>query len=161
VASTHVYPNVTSFRNARLAEAMKLAAIIGHGATADEVVAMAGGESSYGADTKATKHGNYFGLHSKGTDPADFLPGQIGTIPTAHDGPVATFDPTTGFMTSGLIFARRMAAHADGRDLSNPSVFFSLAHSLGWGATRPNYLSFIGGVYTLVRNSARASERRT
>jgi len=75
VASTRVCPWVTSFRNARLAEAMKLAAIIGHGAAADEVFAMAGDESSYGCSDKATVHESYFGIHSNGATPANVLPG--------------------------------------------------------------------------------------
>jgi len=159
--SDRVYPNVTAFRNQHLADAIKLAAVIGHGATADEVLAVAGKESKYGIDYKAKIHGNYFGIHSHGTDPANYLPGQIGAIPTARDGPVATFSLEDAFYRSGLIFANKMAGGAGNRNLSDPMIFFSLAHSIAWGTTTPKYISEIMNVYGLFRNSARASERRS
>jgi len=62
---------------------------------------------------------------------------------------------------SGLIFARSMAKHAAGKDLANPYIFFTLAHSLGWGTKNPDYMSLVTGAYRLLRNSARASEQHT
>ena len=159
-ASDRVYPWVTSFRNTHLPQALKLAALIGHGATADEVLAVSAAEFDYGRDPKAAVHGNFFGIHSPGTDPSRFLPGQIGTIPTISDGPLATFPLASGFALSGSIFAKKMANHSSGMDFSNPDTFFALAHSLGWGVTNKGYLNLVGNAYRLLRNSARASERR-
>jgi len=101
------------------------------------VLAMSGDESDYGRNDKAVLHGNYFGIHSNGTKPANYLPGQFGTIPSAKDGPLAVFVPATGFMVSGSILASRLAAHASGKDMSEPSTFFALAHRLGWGVGTP------------------------
>jgi hypothetical protein len=159
--SDKVYPNVTAFRNQHLADAIKLAAVIGHGATADEVLAISGKENKYGDDPKAKVHGNFFGIHSHRTDPSRFFPGQTGTFPTEQDGPMASFPLDGAFYRSGLIFAERMKSGANGKDLSNPMTFFSLARALSWGATNSNYLKEVMNVYGLLRNSARASERRS
>ena len=158
--SDRVYPNVTAFRDQHLADAIKLAAVIGHGATADEVLAVSGKESKYGNDYKAKIHGNYFGIHSHGTDPANYLPGQIGAFPTAQGGPMAAFDLRDAFFRSGSILANKIAKEVGNRDLSDPLSFFSLAHPIGWGTTTPKYISEIMNVYGLFRTSARASERR-
>ena len=153
-----VYPYVTTFRNAHLADAMKLAALVGHGATADEVLATAGEENHYGTASLASKDGNYFGIHSNGSDPGRYFPGQIGSRPTS-DAPVATYDPRTGFYDSGLRLVARMKGGAGALDLSNPSTFFALAHARGWGVGRKKYLSEVQGVYDVVRRSAAATEK--
>ena len=148
------HPWVTDFRNRHYAEASKLAQIIGNGATPDEILAVSGGEFDWGRDPMAAKHGNYFGLHSRGTDPSQYFPGQTGYQRTTQDSPLATFDPANGFFYSGLRFASRMKAGAGNIDLSDPMTFFSLAHQLGWGATNPKYISMVTGAYETVRRSA-------
>jgi hypothetical protein len=158
--SNKVYPNVTAFRDKHLADAMKLAAVIGHGATADEVLTVSAKETLYGVDPKATDHGNYFGIHSDGTDPLKYLPGQVGIIQT-KDKPMAAFAPKEAFYVSGLIFAHRIRNLADGKDLSDPATFFSLAHAHGWGTQTANYVPEAMNTYGLFRNSARATERRS
>ncbi len=152
------HPWVTDFRSRHFADAAKLAKIIGNGATPDEVLAVSGNEFRWGLDPKAKVHGNYFGLHSNSIYQRDFFPGQTGTIPTTGDGPLATFDPTTGFFYSGLRFANKMKAAAGKTDLSDPIAFFSLAHERGWGTDRPDYLDRINGAYATLMRSARASK---
>lgn len=152
-----VHQWVTDFRNNHYAEAAKLAKIIGNGATPDEILAVSGNEFQWGLDPKAKVHGNYFGLHSRSIYQRDFFPGQTGTVPTSRDGPLATFDPKTGFFYSGLRFANRMKAAAADADLSDPDTFFSLAHDQGWGTDQKDYLDRVNGAYATVRRSAAAS----
>jgi hypothetical protein len=121
-----VYPHVTAFRDKHLADAMKLAAVIGHGTTADEVLAVTAKETLYGVDPKATVHGNYFGIHVSGNDLARNFPGQIGWFATDKGVPMASFALKDAFHVSGLIFANRMRNLADGRVLSDPTTFFRL-----------------------------------
>ena len=156
-ADHSAHPWVTDFRNRHYTDATKLAKIIGNGATPDEVLALSGAEFHWGLDPKAKVHGNYFGLHSKSVYQRDYFPGQTGTIPTTGDGPLATFDPQTGFFYSGLRFANRMKAAAGDADLSDPDSFFSLAHERGWGTTQDDYLSRVKGAYATVRLSAGAT----
>jgi hypothetical protein len=139
IGNARIYPYVTSFIDANLADAIKLANMIGHGATADEVLALSGLEVLYGKYPLASVHGNYFGIYSDGTNPKDYFPGQIGTIPTTKDGPLATYDPKTGFYESGLRLVKKMKDNVGNADLS-PTTFFKLAHSVGWGATTPKYM---------------------
>ena len=155
LAADHpAYPWVTDFRNQHYAEAAKLANVIGNGATPDEILAVSGNEFDWGRDPKAAVHGNYFGLHSKSIYQRDYFPGQTGYLPTSKDGPLATFDPNTGFFYSGLRFANRMKSAAGNADLSDPATFFSLAHQRGWGATQEDYLNRVGGAYATLRRSA-------
>ena len=155
LAADHsAHPWVTDFRNRHYADAAKLAKIIGNGATPDEVLAISGDEFRWGLDPKAKVHGNYFGLHSKSIYQRDFFPGQTGTVATSRDGPLATFDPNTGFFYSGLRFANRMKAAAGDTDLSDPDTFFSLAHDRGWGTDQKDYLDRVKGAYATVRRSA-------
>ncbi len=123
------------------------------------ILAVSGAEFQYGLDEKAKIHGNYFGLHSPGTDSAHYYPGQTGYLPTEHGPPLATFDPKTGFFYSGLRFANRMKTNAGSDDLSDPATFFSLAHSLGWGTTNPNYLRSVQGAYLNLRKSAAVTDK--
>jgi len=157
--SDKVYPNVTAFRKKHLADAIKLAAVIGHGATADEVLAVSGNESTYGDNYKAKIHGYFFGIHSRGTDREEFLPGQTGVFSTSRGKLMAGFDPRDAFFRSGLIFANRMREGAGNEDVSSPLSFFSMAHSLSWGAGTPDYVRYMLGVHQLFRNSASSSER--
>ena len=159
--SDKAYPNVTAFRNQHLADAIKLAAVIGHGATADEVLAVAGNESTYGNDYKAQKYGNFFGIHSLGASPSKFYSGQTGTFYTSKGKLMAEFAPNDAFYRSGLIFAKTMATVVGNNDLSKPQIFLTLAHSHGWGADTEDYISTLMNVYGLFRNSARHSERRS
>jgi hypothetical protein len=150
---------VTDFRSRHYADAAKLAKVIGNGATPDEVLAISGAEFNYGQDDKARVHGNYFGLHSPGTDAARYYPGQTGYLPTKAGPPLATFDPANGFFYSGLRFANRMKANAASSDLSDPESFFALAHSLGWGTTNSKYLQSVRGAYSNLRRSAAATDK--
>ncbi len=157
-AAPQAHQWVTDFRNRHYADAAKLANIIGNGATPDEVLAVSGNEFRWGLDPKAKVHGNYFGLHSNGINQRDFFPGQTGTIPTAGDGPLATFDPENGFFYSGLRFANRMKGAAGKTDLSDPGAFFSTAHERGWGTGRDDYLDRVNGAYATLMRSAQASK---
>ncbi len=162
LAADHpAHPWVTDFRNRHYANAAKLAKIIGNGATPDEILAISGNEFLWGLDPKAKEHGNYFGLHSRSIYQKDFFPGQTGTVPTSRDGPLAAFDPETGFFYSGLRFANRMKAAAGHADLSDPETFFSLAHERGWGTTQKGYLGRVMGAYATIRRSARSSDKPT
>jgi hypothetical protein len=152
--NVRLYPYVTQFINTHLPDAIKLANMIGNGATPYEVLAISGKEAKYGLAAVATVHGNYFGVHSDGTDPKNYFPGQIGSVPTTNDGPLARYDPKNGFYESGLRLAQRMKANAGRADLSNPATFFQLAHSIGWGTTDPTYMDGINNVYgVIVRNA--------
>jgi hypothetical protein len=71
---------------------------------------------------------------------------------------MASFNLQDGYFRSGLIFANTMASVAGKADLSDPVVFFSLAHTHGWGATTPDYVPKRANIYGLFRNSARHSE---
>ena len=157
-ATPQAHPWVTDFRSRHYVDAAKLAKIIGNGATPDEVLTVSGNEFHWGLDPKAKLHGNHFGLHSNSIYQKDFFPGQTGTIPTAKDGPLATFDPDNGFFYSGLRFANRMKAAAGKTDLSDPGAFFALAHKRGWGTDRPDYLDRVNGAYETLMRSARASK---
>ncbi len=162
LAADHpAHPWVADFRNRHYADAAKLAKIIGNGATPDEILAVSGNEFHWGLDPKAKVHGNYFGLHSKSIYQRDYFPGQTGIVPTSRDGPLATFDPKTGFFYSGLRFANRMKAAAGDADLSDPDTFFSLAHDRGWGTDQEGYLDRVKGAYATVRRSAGRPRVRT
>ncbi len=162
LAADHpAHPWVTDFRNRHNADAAKLAKIIGNGATPDEVLAISGAEFKYGQDDKAKVHGNYFGLHSPGTDAAHYYPGQTGYLPTKGGPPLATFDPANGFFYSGLRFANRTKANAASSDLPDPAGFFGLAHSLGWGTTNDNYFPLVRGAYSNLRRSAPLTDKKS
>ena len=160
ISTQRADPWVTAFRNEYLPDAIKLAQIIGHGVTPDEIIAISGAESAWGQSSKAVKHGNFFGIHAAGVSPSHYFPRQIDTFPTGG-GPMAAYDLKTGFYDSGLRLASRMSAAAGNADLSDPATFFALAHSLKWGVGTDGYLEHMQNVYKTVRRSAAATEKHS
>jgi hypothetical protein len=163
-----VYPDVTAFRSRHLVDAIKLASIIGHGATADEVLTVGGAENTWGTKGWAKDWANFFGLQAKGDK--SYFPGQIGiklTNPPKGQRPklIAQFRVADGFWWSGLVFANKMAraarqASMGATALADPRTFFTLAHQNGWGTTRPgDYVGYALKCHRFLRNSAQASER--
>lgn len=150
----HVYPWVTAFVDKYLADAQRLASMIGHGATAYEVLAVGGVESHYDTAKVATVRGNYFGIHSRGIDPSDYFVGQIGAVATKKDSPLAVYDPRTGFYQSGLRLVAKLRERSAGQNLSNPATFFRIVHHSGWGTTTANYEMILESAYLLVLRAA-------
>ncbi|MGH6957538.1 MAG: hypothetical protein ACREEW_12815 [Caulobacteraceae bacterium] len=157
LAGSRVYPYVLAYVEKNFENARLLSAIIGHGATAFEVLAVAGEETGYGRSDPARRYGNYFGLHSRRDGPSHYFPGQQGIEPRGKKPPLATYDPASGFYYSGLQFATRLRGVEATLDLANPATFFSLAHKHGWGHGNPTYMKDVESVYLNVLRAARAA----
>jgi hypothetical protein len=147
--------DMANFGPSHLKEAQQLAAKLGHGATAQEFLALSSVESSWGTSFVAHQAFNFFGAHNVQEGP---FPGQTGTYVTSgHKGVpghmepgwlpprsprdpvqnVAAFAATTGYMDSGAVVVARLsgpkALAESGGDYSDPAVFFATVHSNGWG----------------------------
>ncbi|HEV2387041.1 MAG TPA: RHS repeat-associated core domain-containing protein [Candidatus Acidoferrales bacterium] len=143
-------PKVASFVNAHLAAAQTLAAKLGDGATAQEVLAVSAQETEYGT-TGFVPYGNYFGLHGTG------FAGQTGTHTTPNGIVTPEFPLSNGFLLSGEGFVSVEAPFLRGVDASNPLTFFQTIHAHGYGTGDPEYVSDMialkpgrRGVYWLV-----------
>jgi len=128
------YPNVKKFVNSNLAAAQTLASEL-PGTTVQEILAVSGGETTFGSAQSLAPHGNYFGLHGTG------YPGQTGSYTTQPaDGSKGVLTPvfplSNGFLLSGQVFVNHEAQYLDGADLSDPRKFFEIIHAHGYGTTR-------------------------
>ena len=142
-------------------EAQKLALALGHGATADEFLALSSVETKWDTADATTIGNNYFGLHNLGSGP---YPGQTGTyitsgiknvagyivprwVPPYPDGSavqaVAAFPANTGYSASGSFVVKQLTKA--GKDYSNPITFFATIRALGWaqGTTPTEYVRIL------------------
>ena len=143
-----------------------LAAKLGHGATAAEILAMSANESTWGGNFKASDYGNYFGLHNIGSGPftgqtGSYLSsGQVGVFGTVQNGWVAPTAPgnpqqetpifaSNGFYNSGMVLVNSLASTASGDFLADPASFFASAWNYGWGrgSTQAGYVSHMLNIY--------------
>jgi len=152
-----------SFGPLHYKEAQQLAAKLGHGATAQEFLALSSVESNWGIADAAKQANNFFGIHNVQEGP---FAGQTGTYVTsgAKGIPgslapqwlppntksnsvqnVAAFPPETGYLDSGDVVVatllRPKVLAESGGDYSDPAVFFTMVHKHGWGeGTRKDYV---------------------
>lgn len=160
-----VYPNVKDFVIKNWPAAERLATQL-PGVTPEQILTALGAENSYGADAKASRYGNYGGIHydpSKG-----YFPGQTGVFNTKgvvdpNSGkvvgvqPMAQFPTDKGFELSGQVLVNRIKPFIPSGGLIDSKQFFNLAHAHGWGKTNPQYLDTIygrQGSYWLVKAAA-------
>ena len=146
------------FVTKKRAEAQKLADALGHGADANEFLALSSVESTWGSADAASMANNYFGIHNSEKGP---FPGQTGTYITSGTSnipgqvvpgwispfpdrspkqAVAAFAPDTGFLDSGMVAVSKLKT--EGIDYSNPATFFANVHARGWaeGANAADYV---------------------
>lgn len=135
------YANVAAFVNANLAAAEALAAELPNGVTAQEILAVAGAETTYGSPDSLAPYGNYFGLHGTG------FAGQTGTYLTKGDKHgrnrvlTPTFPSSSGFTLSGQVFVNRETQFLAKVNASDPTTFFETIHAHGYGTNNPQYMS--------------------
>lgn len=125
-------PNVRSFVNSHLQDAQTLAASLGNGVTATEILAVAGNETHYGDPTTFARFGNFFGLHGSG-------PG--GTYYTTDNHtPVQKFVPgTNGFLVSGQEFVKNVGPAMKPGMGTNPLQFFTILNKNGYATGNSGY----------------------
>jgi len=128
------YANVRKFVNSNLAAAKTLASEL-PGVTPQEILAVAGGETTFGSAQSLAPHGNYFGLHGTG------FAGQTGSYTTQpKDGSQGVLTPvfplSNGFLLSGQVFVNTEAQYLNGTDLSDPATFFNIISQHGYGTDR-------------------------
>jgi hypothetical protein len=146
--------DVAGFGPSHYEEAQQLAAKLGHGATAQEFLALSSVETMWGTSVAAQQAANFFGVHNREGGP---FPGQTGTYVTSgmQDTPgqieggwlppnkpsdpvqnLAVFSPQTGYRDSGAVVVaallRPKALRESGGDYSDPAVFFATVHNNGW-----------------------------
>ena len=133
------YPNVKKFVDDNLTAAQSIAKQIGNGATAQEVLATSGAETTYGSPQSLAAHGNFFGLHGGG------FPGQIGSYTTkpAYGPGVVTpvFPSSSGFALSGQVFANHENPFFANGNASDPGNFFQTIHAHGYGTGNSSYMN--------------------
>jgi RHS repeat-associated protein len=134
-------PNVANFVNAHLNQAQTLASELPNGVTPQEILALAGAETTFGAPTSLAKVGNYFGLHGSG------YAGETGTYttkPTQGKGvPTPEFPISNGFLLSGQGFVKLESPYLSSVNASDPATFFQTVHAHGYGTTNSNYMDLV------------------
>ena len=128
------YPNVKKFVSQHLADAQALASELPNGTTAQEILATAAAETTYGSTNSLAPHGNYFGIHGTG------YAGQTGDYKTTGGQLTPEFPLENGFMLSGQVFVNTEAPFLSNVDASNPLTFFNTIHAHGYGTTSGNYM---------------------
>ena len=144
------YPNVRDFVQSHLSDAQALANKSSTGITAQEILAVAGGETTYGV-TGLVGHGNYFGLHNSIHGPYQ---DQTGTYTTTGKPPVNTpiFPPESGFYDSGSAFLSLESPYLNPAITANALAFFNTLHQHGYGTTNNSYVQNMISVLRLIGN---------
>ncbi len=102
------------------------------------ILGLAGEESSFGRSRFATQGGNFFGLHAP-------EPGQIGSMPALKNPKVnESIFPSPAFLNSGLAFAETKGPFVQG--VNDPDEFATILHAHGFGVGNPSYVSSLKNV---------------
>jgi RHS repeat-associated protein len=131
--------NVKKFIDAHLQDAQSLAASLGNGATAREVLATSGNETGYGGGF--ANIGNYFGIHGAGPEGTYWTP----RTPTAAPVPVAKFPTSSGFLLSGQVFVGLIKPYLTPRVAADPRQFFTLLNHHGYATGNSDYPAYMVG----------------
>jgi hypothetical protein len=120
--------NVRQFALKHYKEAQTLAASLGNGVTAAEILAIAGNETGWGDPKSHAQYGNFFGMHGKGPAGTHYAkktqaPVQIFSVSKDNDG----------FLASGQAFVklvqdRKLLTPGVG---DNPKAFFDILNRTG------------------------------
>jgi RHS repeat-associated protein len=125
--------NVGAFVNAHLSDAKTLAQNLGSGVTPEEVLAVAGNETSYG--NAFARFGNYFGLHGHGPAGTYYT--------TVNQTPVQKFPVANGFMLSGNVFVGNVRPFMEPAMGANPLRFFTILNQHGYATGDSTYPAFM------------------
>ena len=133
------------FIDAHRADAAKIGAAAG--ISAQFALAVAAEETLWGTRGIIMPPGNtnnFFGLHVNSKDDIHHFAGQTDVYVTEKDGPVAVFSSASGFLDSGMGFAKNMKGRVKG--MTDPAQFAAFLHHHGYGTTNSGYEEELQGV---------------
>jgi flagellum-specific peptidoglycan hydrolase FlgJ len=120
------------------------------GVPADWIIAVAAEETEYGTSGIVTRTNNFFGLHVSGEKDTKHFDGQTGAEKTKGTPPVfvAVFSPSTGFLDSGMAFAKIQKERISG--VTEFGKFAQIIHEHGYGVSLKSYVGDLMRVHDLI-----------